>query len=271
MIKNVYCCASSRYSCQILIKCAFSGKTFEKYSNIKFHDNPYGGSRAVPCRQTWQSNSHFSPILRTRLKAAHSCRTTTVSINRFQIFAATYCLHFHRAWNPRHFYWDCWSLTGHNILPKDILHMNRLITWTFISTKTQNNANVTIKTNKLCESHTFRLHCILTTTVVLASREPPPHRWLLPKRRGPLLRQTNIVPCWPAGHFWSRHCPDLLRPIRRIHWAQKAVFWRWGGQCNCSSKKRTAYHRCRGYELRTPALPPLQQYPCAHTVWWRGA
>jgi len=92
--------------------------------------------------------THFSPILLTRLKAAHSCTTTTGSTDRFQRFAATYCLHFYRAWNPRHLYCHCWSLTGH-ILPKDILHTNRLITWTFVSPKHEKYANVTIKTDKL--------------------------------------------------------------------------------------------------------------------------
>jgi len=30
----------------------FSRQFFEKYSNIKFHENPYGGSRVVPSGQT---------------------------------------------------------------------------------------------------------------------------------------------------------------------------------------------------------------------------
>jgi hypothetical protein len=37
MIKKVYWCTSTRYSCQILIKLVFSRKIFEKCSNIKFH------------------------------------------------------------------------------------------------------------------------------------------------------------------------------------------------------------------------------------------
>ena len=31
---------------------AFSQQIFEKVSNIKFHQNPFGGSRVVPCEQT---------------------------------------------------------------------------------------------------------------------------------------------------------------------------------------------------------------------------
>ena len=41
-----------RYSCQILAKLEFSREDFEKSSNIKFHENPSGGSRVVPCGQT---------------------------------------------------------------------------------------------------------------------------------------------------------------------------------------------------------------------------
>ena len=40
------------YSCQALIKLKFSRKIFEKYSNIKFTDNPFSASRVVPCGQT---------------------------------------------------------------------------------------------------------------------------------------------------------------------------------------------------------------------------
>jgi hypothetical protein len=43
---------STRYSCQILIKCQSSKQIFKNYSNIKFHENPSSGCRAVPCSQT---------------------------------------------------------------------------------------------------------------------------------------------------------------------------------------------------------------------------
>jgi len=35
------------YSCQLLMKLEFTRQSFEKYSNIKFHENPSSGSRAV--------------------------------------------------------------------------------------------------------------------------------------------------------------------------------------------------------------------------------
>ena len=37
-------------SCKVpVIKFKFSRQNFEKYSNIKFHKNPFSGSRVVPC------------------------------------------------------------------------------------------------------------------------------------------------------------------------------------------------------------------------------
>jgi len=38
---------STSYCCQILSKHEFSGQFFEKYSNIKFRENPSSGSRVT--------------------------------------------------------------------------------------------------------------------------------------------------------------------------------------------------------------------------------
>ena len=43
---------STHYSCQSVMKLEFSRQVFEKYSNIKFHENLSSGSRVIPCRQT---------------------------------------------------------------------------------------------------------------------------------------------------------------------------------------------------------------------------
>ena len=53
MIKNVYwsSCKGTRYSCGFEWKLSFRD-IFEKYSNIKFHENPSDGSLVVPCGQT---------------------------------------------------------------------------------------------------------------------------------------------------------------------------------------------------------------------------
>jgi hypothetical protein len=36
------------YSCQMLMNLEFSRQNFEKCSDIKFHENPFGGSQVVP-------------------------------------------------------------------------------------------------------------------------------------------------------------------------------------------------------------------------------
>ena len=38
---------STRYYCRVLMKFEFSRQTFEKSSNINFHQNPSSGSRVV--------------------------------------------------------------------------------------------------------------------------------------------------------------------------------------------------------------------------------
>ena len=38
-----------RLFCQILMNLKFSWHIFEKYTKVKFHDNPSNGSLAVPC------------------------------------------------------------------------------------------------------------------------------------------------------------------------------------------------------------------------------
>jgi hypothetical protein len=59
--------------CPILMKLEFSRQIFEKFSNIKFHENPSNGTRVVRLfrrtdGQTWRIKYSLSAILRTRLK-----------------------------------------------------------------------------------------------------------------------------------------------------------------------------------------------------------
>jgi len=42
--------SSTRYSCQILMKIEFCRQVFQKWSNIKIQENPFGGNRVVSCR-----------------------------------------------------------------------------------------------------------------------------------------------------------------------------------------------------------------------------
>jgi len=44
--------SSARYAFQILMKREFYRQIFEKYPNIKFHENPFSRSRVIPCGQT---------------------------------------------------------------------------------------------------------------------------------------------------------------------------------------------------------------------------
>ena len=55
---------SIHYSCKILMKLEFSQQNFQKYPNIKFHENLSGGSRVVPREQTDMMKLIF---------ALHSC------------------------------------------------------------------------------------------------------------------------------------------------------------------------------------------------------
>jgi len=50
-IKKLVFTKITRYSCAVLIKLEFSRQIFDKFSNIKFHENPSSGSRVVPYEQ----------------------------------------------------------------------------------------------------------------------------------------------------------------------------------------------------------------------------
>jgi hypothetical protein len=58
---------NTRNSCRVLVKVEFYQQIFEKYSSIKFHENPSIGNRVVPCGLTDgrterhdEANSRFS-------------------------------------------------------------------------------------------------------------------------------------------------------------------------------------------------------------------
>jgi hypothetical protein len=42
----------------MLTKFEFSRRIFEKYSNIKFHENPSNGIRVVPCERDGRTDGH---------------------------------------------------------------------------------------------------------------------------------------------------------------------------------------------------------------------
>jgi hypothetical protein len=49
IITKVHRSSCTHYSFQILMEPEFSQQTFEKYSNINFHENLSSGSRVIPC------------------------------------------------------------------------------------------------------------------------------------------------------------------------------------------------------------------------------
>ena len=57
---------STDHSCQVLLKLEFSRQIFEKYSNIRFHENPSSVSCVVPCGQTdrWTDTTQTIVVFR---------------------------------------------------------------------------------------------------------------------------------------------------------------------------------------------------------------
>jgi len=66
------CMYSIGYSCQIVMKLEFSGRIFEKYSNINSHEYPSSCSRFVPSERTdgRADVTKLLAILRARLKTS---------------------------------------------------------------------------------------------------------------------------------------------------------------------------------------------------------
>ena len=69
----------------------FSRQFFEKYSNIKFHENPSSGSRVVPCGRTDMTNlivalQNFANALNKAQTSMHSagCEPAIPAIRRPQ-------------------------------------------------------------------------------------------------------------------------------------------------------------------------------------------
>jgi hypothetical protein len=59
---TLFCMGGTRYFCAILVELEFSGQIFEKYSNIKFHENSSSGSRVVPCRRMYRQTEGLTDL-----------------------------------------------------------------------------------------------------------------------------------------------------------------------------------------------------------------
>jgi hypothetical protein len=56
---------STCYSCEILTKIEISVHVFEKYSNFKIPENPFNGSRVVPCGRTESRRTDMTNVIVT--------------------------------------------------------------------------------------------------------------------------------------------------------------------------------------------------------------
>jgi hypothetical protein len=62
------------------MKIELSEQIFEKYSNVKFYENPSSGSRVVPCGRTDSHDECNSRYLKFYERAKPIC---TININRY--------------------------------------------------------------------------------------------------------------------------------------------------------------------------------------------
>jgi len=111
---------STGYACQIVTNLEFSRKKFEKFSTIKFHENPSNGDRVVRCGQRnikqnevalscsyWSNNRCLSQFCERRLKWL-TCQSRTVprqltnSNFRLFLFEKLFCFYcFQFGWKFR--------------------------------------------------------------------------------------------------------------------------------------------------------------------------
>ena len=71
---------NTRYSFQISIELEFSRQIFETSSNIKFHEYPSSGSRAVPCGQTdGRTDKHEEALWNFMKEQKNACIPTIAS------------------------------------------------------------------------------------------------------------------------------------------------------------------------------------------------
>ena len=90
----------STHYCQILMKLEFSRQILKKYSTIKFHKNPYSGSRVVPCGRTDMTkltvafcNSVNGPkkISDCNINAIHACTSHKSCTIQEHVLPVTRC------------------------------------------------------------------------------------------------------------------------------------------------------------------------------------
>ena len=73
----------TRYSSQVVITLESSRQVFEKYSNIKFHENPSSGSQVVPCGRT--GITKLTATFRNTANASKTVRNQIHLRNQFHV------------------------------------------------------------------------------------------------------------------------------------------------------------------------------------------
>jgi hypothetical protein len=94
------CMSISRYSCQVLMNLGFSQYILEKYSNIKFHENPLGiikGQKLSSGSLTTQANSlrqelSYNNYLTTSVRCAEFACVMTPKTERMTGNASFFCI-----------------------------------------------------------------------------------------------------------------------------------------------------------------------------------
>jgi hypothetical protein len=81
---------STGCSCQILVKLEFFRHNFQKYSNIKFNENPSSGSWVVPCGQTDRRTDMMKLIVAFRSFANALKNSSFLRVTQLQIHTHTH-------------------------------------------------------------------------------------------------------------------------------------------------------------------------------------
>ena len=108
------------------MKLEFPRQIFEKYLNVKFHENLFCGSRIFPCGRTdrhYEANSSFSQLCESALKSSYLRETSKLS--DWHEYSCSkwikYCGVQERErveWYRYQCFWDtsCWNLQGTVVL-----------------------------------------------------------------------------------------------------------------------------------------------------------
>jgi len=102
------------------MKLEFCEQIFEKYSNIKFHENPSGGSRVVPCGQM-EGWTDVMKLIVTFCNFANASKNSNCFPNKIQSV-----LHLHQFLNVNCIFLCCYQCFSRTLLHYfGLLHTDR--------------------------------------------------------------------------------------------------------------------------------------------------